>query len=575
MPRLFAALALGTVTATCLTACGGSGSADYVSGDGGGGGGGGGPPPPPPLVSYIGTTGVFAAWVDDTTGEFSAASMNSYAGKKQSLRGTVDFLTGQNLGQPAGVEVYKGNDGRIYALDLTNTDTPVQQQLSSEFAATIDDTCTLSGTTVPGANYDYVGVYFTADLQVPTNSSYIYRLPGPDGVCNTPDDVIHMVKTGMSPGDTPITASGMPVATVRTAQGGIAGFVVKSGASLVLVDSNFANPIVLGTFAAPIDVAVALPVGTTQGYPTGQLYVVDGNIVYVDYVARSISEPLFSIPNWSPTNAGALFAASPETLYFSINTPPSGSTPAAMAIYSMPADGSAVPVVVDSEPGRVATLAFPVQGSSLLWGVVNPTYTIRALPVGSTAATTLVTSTQNGGTFIATASTVYYETWTASTDSSTLTVTRSGTESGIVGLDGTVVQAPLASSTFVSGGEQEPWPADTDTTTTNTPYETVFQVRGLSTVTVTNPATGYQYTEDSVSGGTLVAIDTTSNQVVTTVGTLPVSTATALTGNFRLSSHTGFLEATNPLSTGNPTTRDLYVLNSRDSNSLTRVTGNL
>jgi hypothetical protein len=205
--------------------------------------------------------------------------------------------------------------------------------------------------------------------------------------------------------------------------------------------------------------------------------------------------------------------------------------------------------------------------------VVNPTYTIRALPVGSTAATTLVTSAQNGGAFIATARTVYYETWTASTDLSTLTVTRSGTASGIVSLDGTVIQAPLASSTFVSGGEQEPWPDDT--TTTNTPFETVFQVRGLSTVTVKNPTTGYQYVEDGIGGGTLVAIDTTSNQVVMTVGTLANSTATTLTGTCRWSSHSGFLEATNPLSTGNPTTRDLYVLNSLTTNSVTRVTGNL
>jgi hypothetical protein len=59
------------------------------------------------------------------------------------------------------------------------------------------------------------------------------------------------------------------------------------------------------------------------------------------------------------------------------------------------------------------------------------------------------------------------------------------------------------------------------------------------------------------------------------VGTLPGRTATALTGNIRWSSHSGFLEAINPLSTGNPTTRDLYVLNSRSSNTLTRVTGNL
>jgi hypothetical protein len=154
-------------------------------------------------------------------------------------------------------------------------------------------------------------------------------------------------------------------------------------------------------------------------------------------------------------------------------------------------------------------------------------------------------------------------------------VTRSGTQSGIVGQDGTVIQAPLASSTFVSGGEQEPWPSASDTTTTNTPYETILQVRGLSTVTVTNPTTGYQYVEDGVGGGTLVAIDATSNQVIGTLGTLPSSNATALTDTFRGAAHTGFLEATSPISTQDPTTRDLYLIDTQAANSLQRVTGNL
>ena len=241
----------------------------------------------------------------------------------------------------------------------------------------------------------------------------------------------------------------------------------------------------------------------------------------------------------------------------------------------MPADGSAAPVSVDTEPGRVATLLFPVDGSNLIWGVVNPTYTIRTLATAGGPATTLVTSTENAGTFIATASTVYYETWTGSTNTTTLTVTRSGTQSGIVGIDGTVVQAPLANSTFVNGGEQLPWPADSDTTTTATAYATVFQIRGLSPVTVTNQSTGYQYTEDGVGGGSLVAIDTTSNQVVATVGAIPASTATALTGTFRGSAHVGFLEAANPVSTQNPATRDLYLLNSQTANSLARLSGNL
>src|SRR5579862_2307455 len=385
MSRNLVAITVGTTLAACLSACGGS--ADSADGADSGGG------PVPTLVSYVGTTGVFAAWADDASGNYSAAPTDSYAGKKQSLRGTVDFMTGASLSQAAGIEIYKYGDGHIYGLDLTSTAAPAAQQLSSESAATLDDTCTLSGTAVPGANYDYVGVYFTGDLQTPTNSSYFYRLPGPDGVCNTGDDIIHMVKTGMSPAAAPIVASDMPVATVRTSQGGISGFVVKSGADLVLVDSNFANPIVLGTFAAPIGVAVALPLGTTQGYVTGQLYVVDGDIVYVDYVAHSVSAALYTIPNWTATSAGALFAASPDTLYFSINTPAAGSTPASADIYAMPASGSMAPTVVDTEAGRVTNLVFPVQGANLVWAVVDPTYTIRTLPAAGGPATTLITST--------------------------------------------------------------------------------------------------------------------------------------------------------------------------------------
>ena len=564
MRTIVVAGVLGTAIAGILSACGG---------DGGYGGYNNGPPPSPTLDSYVGTTGVFAAWADDLSGTFSAAAPGTYAGKKQSLRGTLDFISGQPLGQPAGIEIYKGSDGFIHEIDLTSTSPPAAQQVSSEQAATVDDTCTLSGTAVAGANYDYVGVYFTADLVTPTNSSYLYRLPGPDGVCNTADDVIHMVKTGMSPADAPIVATGMPVATVRTSQGGISGFVVKDGASLVLVDGNFANPIVLGTFAAPIGVAVALPVGTTQGYPSGQLYVVDGDIVYVDYMAHTVSSSLFAIPNWTPTNAKALFAASPNSLYFSINTPAAGATPASAAIYSMPANGSAPPTMIDSEAGTIATLLFPVAGANVLWGIENPTYTIRTLPASGGAATTLVTGAGNDGTFIATSTTVYYDTWTQTNDTTTKVLTRSGTQSGIVGVDGTIIQAPLANSTFANGGEQQPWPDDT--VTTITPYATVFQVTGLTPVTVTNSTTGYQYVEDGVSGGTLVAIDATSNQVGVTVGTLPASTAVSLSGTFRDSGRSGFLEASNALSTEDPVTRDLYLLNSQEAQSLTRVTDSL
>src|SRR6185437_12438396 len=454
MSRISIQMAVSTTLALCLTACGGGGGGS----DDSTGSGSGSPPPAPAVVSYLGTTGVFVAWTDPASGHYEYAPTDSYAGKRQILRGSIDFMTGDNLGQQAGIEVYKGSDGHIYGLDLTGTSAPAPQQLSSETAATIDAACSLSAAGVAGSNYDYVGVFFAADLQNPTNSTYIYRLPGSGGTCNSGDDVFHMVKTGMSPSNDPIEVSAMPVATVRTPQGGIADFVIKDGADLDLVDSNFSNAIVLGTFNAPIGVAAALPVGTTQGFPTGQLYVVDGDIVYVDYAGRSISAPLYSIPNWQPTNSAAIFAASPDTLYFSIFAAATSSTPASTNIYAMPSDGSAAPTVVDTEPGRVTSMLFPVQGSSLLIGVAGPgIYSIRSLSSGG-SVTTLVSSTQNIGTFIATASTVYYETWTGTTDTTNHVVTRSGTQSGIVGIDGTVIQAPLAGSTFVNGGEQEPWP---------------------------------------------------------------------------------------------------------------------
>jgi hypothetical protein len=93
------------------------------------------PPPPPALVSYVGTTGVFAAWADANSGNSAFAPMGTYAAKKQSLHGSVDFMTGTNLSQPAGIEVYKGGDGHIYALNLTSTSTPQLVQRKSTSAS--------------------------------------------------------------------------------------------------------------------------------------------------------------------------------------------------------------------------------------------------------------------------------------------------------------------------------------------------------------------------------------------------------------------------------------------------------
>ena len=567
MRRITSWVALGAATTTLLAGCGGG--YGYGDGYGGDGGPGGGNEP----ISFVGTTGVFAAWADSETGEFGAAASGSYAGKRQSLHGTIDFMTGQDLMQPAGVEIYKTSDGHIRAIDLTSYLEPQSQQISNETAATVDATCSLSGTQVVGADTDYVGVYFAADLQNPVNSAYFYRLPGLDGSCDTADDVVHMVRTGMSSTDAPITVSAMPVATVHSATGSITGFVIKSGAQMLMVDNTFANPVVLGTFAGPVGVAIALPVGTTQGYPTGQLFLVDGNVVYVNYASPAVSATLFTIPGWTPTSNGANFAASPTALYVSVNTAAAAGAPESASIYTIPADGSAAASVVDTEASHIDSLSFPVGGTNLVWGETMPTYTIRAMAQSGGTPFTLAASSVNAGMFTATATTVYYTTWSSATDDTAKTVTRSATSTAVVGLDGTVIQAPLANSTFASGGEQQPWPDDT--VTTATPYETMIQVQGLTPVTVADPVNGYTYTVDGVSGGTLVAIDTGTNLPGVTIGTMPASHAAWLTGTFRDAGHTGFIEATNAASTNDPATRDLYLLNTQQAGTLTRITNNL
>jgi len=135
----------------------------------------------------------------------------------------------------------------------------------------------------------------------PSNSTYAYRLPGADHACGTADDVIHVVKTGTNATLPPMVGAAMPAATVYDASGNITGFVARRGATLVKTDANLANPVTVGTFPASLSVASALPVGVTSGFPTGRLFVVDGNIVYVNYAANTTSAPLAEIPIPKPS----------------------------------------------------------------------------------------------------------------------------------------------------------------------------------------------------------------------------------------------------------------------------------
>ena len=538
-------------------------------------------PNSPTLISYVGSPDAIAAWADPTQLTVDGPDVGTYAGKRQLARGNVDPMTGADLGQPAGVEIWKGADGHVWAVDLAADDTgvPAAVQVSSETGATVDATCTFNGTPDTATAFDYQGVLFAADLVTPTASSYIYRLPGADGVCNTADDVVHLVHPNMSASDAPLVASAMPQTAVYSSTGAITGYVAKSGASLVLLDANLANPVVVGSFAAAVGVANPMPIGLETGYPTGRLFDVDGSIVYVDYANHATSAALFAIPGWTSADEHLVSAASPTTLYFAVNTPAAGNVPASSTIYAMPADGSAVPVVASVQPGLVRQMQFPVQGSSLIVGVEDAgDFAIVAIPAaqadGGLGTTLAVAAGFNGGRFTATASDVYYTTWTST--SANGAVTRSGTTAGIVGIDGSVVQAPMANAQFLSGGEVDPWVAG-DTTTQRTPFTTIFQVTNLGAATTsTEPVTGIQYTAPGLAGATLSSIDPATNTTIATLGSFPATTtATLLDGTVRGIGHALFIEATTQASTQDPATRDLYLLNSQTAGTLTPVAGNL
>jgi hypothetical protein len=508
---------------------------------------------------------------------FTMPSVGTYAGERQFQRGTVDPMTGTDLGQPAGVDVYQGSDGHVYTVDLASSTTPTAMQVSTETGATVDGLCTSTGLAGGASTYDYNGVFFAADLTAPTNSTYVYRLPGADGVCDTADDEIHAIKTGMGLTTASLTAAAMPAATVFSSSGAITGFVAKSGANLIIEDVNLANPVTVGTFPSTIMVAAPLPVGLVTGYETGRLFVVDGNIVHVDYSLDVTSGSLFTIPGWTPTNDHIVAAASPTTLYFAVNVPASGATAASSTIYAMPEDGSTGPTAISTLVGTVNQLEFPINGSNLVAGVIGgggTNFSILAWPAAGGASTTiLATTSQNGGRFTATANDVYYTTW-LETVAGTAT-TRSGTTSGITDMTGLEVVAPMANSMFAAGGEFDSFAAG-DTTTRATQLVTAFQVTGLSPVTVTDPVSGNVFTADGLGGGTISSIEVSTNGTAAMIGVFPPSQAVSLTGGtLRGIDRTMFLQAVTPFSTQDPATRDLYLLNTQDSSSLQRVTGNL
>lgn len=545
-------LIAGTTAGLVLCGCGGG----YSSG---------GYVPPNPIQYLAPTDNAFVAATDpNNPGITYGPTQGEYAGARLFITATVMLNSPATSNQADYAQIYKASDGHLYRVNLLSQGAPSPTQVSSESNATIDDLCSLNGANATlGTDVNYVAVQSFIDYANPENSAYFYRLPGSGGACNTPNDLIFMVKLGMAATDAPIQAL-MPVAVVHDpTTGAITGFIVNEGTALTMYDENFQNRTVLLTPATPISVAYVL--NTTIVTATGRLFVLDGSIDYVDYVHRTVSPALFTVPNWDPAKR-LPNSANGSTLYFAVNTSNEARMPVVPTseVYAMPIDGSAAPTALFAESGSVSQVTIATFGTSVAWSVTPPggQYTIRTLAAGSAQPLTALVAPANSGSFYLTASDIYY---TASTYSSPAaqTVVYSNTQTGIIGTDGTVIEAPIASSRFVASERDN----------NGSDWLDVIRARNLTPVTRVDAANGTTYTEDGISGATLEVIDTSSNAVTVTLGTLPAGAIMQGTGT--LTATAGYFDGINVNSTGDPATRELIYIDTSQANSLVVLTNNL
>lgn len=549
----------GLAMVMILIGCsGGSGSTS--------GGGGGGNPPPPPAVQYSAPQdNVFAAAIDpaDTRTQYGA-TIGKYAGARTYLSGSVKAGSSTVVNQSEYAQIFKSSDGHIYRVNLLTSSAPAATQVSSESHATIDDLCSLNGANSQlGTDVNYVGVQYYNDFQNSENSAYFYRLPGSGGTCNTSSDLIYMVHLGMSASSAPIAAL-MPLAVVHDpTSGAIVGFIVNEGTALTEYDQNFQNRTVLLTPSTPIGTAYML---ANRGViSTGALFVLDGNIVYVDYAHKTVSASLFTVPNWSATSRFPT-SSNGTTEYFSVNTTNQTQKPIVLtsAVYSMPLNGSAAPTLLGNESGVVNQVTVAQYGTTVAWAVVPPggNYTVRTFSSGAAQPVTALTASGNSGSFVVTANAIYYTVSTFSRPATTAFV-YANTLTGIVGMDGTVIEAPVVNSRFVAEERDN----------NGSDWLDIIRARNLTPVTLVSASNNDAYTEDGISGATLEVIDTSTNNVTLTLGTLP--SGTIMQGAGTLTATAGYIDGINVNSTTDPATRDLIYIDTSRANSLIQLTTNL
>ena len=137
------------------------------------------------------------------------------------------------------------------------------------------------------------------------------------------------------------------------------------------------------------------------------------------------------------------------------------------------------------------------------------------------------------------------------------------TSTGIVAMDGTVIEAPVANSKFIAQQSD----------VNGSGWLNVVLAVNLTPVTLVSGTDGLTYTEDGISGATLEVVNTATNSVTLTLGALP--SGTVMNGTGTLTGTAGYIDGLNVNSTLDPTTRDLVYIDTSTANSLQALSSTL
>ncbi|MCF6323399.1 MAG: hypothetical protein L3J89_03595 [Gammaproteobacteria bacterium] len=430
--------------------------------------------------------------------------------------------------------IYAKRDGRLYKVNALKDRSLTPVQISSEDVA--NQIC------IPLSQR-----YAITDFNNPDNSQYLYALPGVDATCDTADDLLKMVRLGMSSNDDPMTAKKALRPLMDLNSGAINGWLVNDAGALKTCDANFRN---CGSTIA--DVATDAKFWLDSRRHEWLLLGMDDQFFIYDTLTQTLSPPRFTVAAGSALSG--LPMADENMVYFAYNN----------TIYQFPADGSADASVLLAE--TVAITLIDVATNKLLYRQGD---SIKAIEKTGGTAMTLVAGDNN--LFVHTEDDLVYYSyflllWQPDPGSGNGSVLiNQFNKAGIVTVGGDVLfERDNAQWVFQPGGLRPVWLADEFNHFYGEPSTMILASSG-------SHASGY-----SLPGATLQAFNTSTAEAGAMLGVLPDDDG--ITFLFCKQGTDGMLCSTShQMTTEEPSSvtlyeGDVYFLKTDESDSFLRVT---